>query len=237
MIVALLSRALHPVSGRPCPSPLDTRAVRLGLGLGPVIGLHAGPADEAIGDYLGHGLDLVRRLDLPAGTDPLPALAADLAAAAPMLILAGQRAQGGEDSGQLPYLLAARLGLPLVAGATAIARDGAAWTVEQALPRGARRRTTLAGPLVVTIHPAAPAGLPFAAGARRRGRVETIATAISPPTPPPEPEPAEHPYRRRPRLITAATAGERRLLIQPPATEAAAAILAQLTAWGLILKP
>lgn len=233
-ITVLLSRGLHPVSGRPRPAPLDAAAIRLGLGLGPVCGLHAGPEDPALRDYLGHGLDLLRRLDLPAEADPLPALAAYLAAAlaagtGTRLILAGKRAEGGEDSGQLPYLLAARLGLPIIADAVALRVAGTGMVIEQALPRGARRRIALAGPAVVTVHPAAPPALPFAAGALRRGRVEVLAAGAAPAAPPL----TEAPYRRRPRLMANATAAERQLLIQPGPEQAAAAILAHLTKLGL----
>ena len=235
-IIVLLSRGLHPASGRPRSAPLDASAIRLGLGLGlglgPVSGLHAGPGDPALDDYLGHGLDLIRRLDLPAGADPLAALADHLGAAllsGTRLILAGKRAEGGEDSGQLPYLLAARLGLPIIADAVTLRPDGGGITIEQAQPRGTRRRIGVTGPAVVTVHPAAPPALPYAAGALRRGQVEIIAAAATMAIPPV----TEAPYRRRPRLMANATAAERQLLVQPAPEQAAAAILAHLSKLGL----
>ena len=77
---------------------------------------------------------------------------------------------------------------------------------DQTLGRGARRRVRLRGPVLATIHPDAPAPLPFAYGQARRGVIETVAgdpAAAAAPVPVFE----ERPYRRRPKLVKGAPSG------------------------------
>ncbi|MGN5927377.1 electron transfer flavoprotein subunit beta, partial [Pseudomonas aeruginosa] len=70
-----------------------------------------------------------------------PALAEHLRDSRAQLVLTRSKAQTGEGSGMLPFLLAARLGWPLVVGLAEVEKvdDGCA-QVLQALPRGQRRR-------------------------------------------------------------------------------------------------
>ncbi|MFA5121741.1 electron transfer flavoprotein subunit beta [Zavarzinia sp.] len=227
-ITVLLSRGIHPVSGRACPATLDAQAISLALGLGVVEGLHAGAAEAAIADYLGHGLPALTHLVLPETADPLPALTGHLRAARQDLILAGRQSQGGEETGLLPYRLAQALDLPMVADAVGLAIEGDVLTVDQALPRGARRRLRLKLPCLVTVHPAAPPPLPFALGQRRRGRLARLEAEGMPVVPL-----EEVPYRPRPKLMVAAQAAERRLMLHPSPAEAATAILDHLRGLGL----
>ncbi len=249
--VVLLSAGLHPVSGRTAPVPVEAQAVRLALALGAdVTGLHAG-AEEPVRDHLGRGLEEIALVPLRTGNDPVPVLAEALRAAAPDLILTGRRGAGGTDSGLLPYRLAHVLSRPIVADAAALSRDGDLLAVEQALPRGMRRRVRVRLPCVVTVHPAAPPPLPFSFAAARRGRV-TRHTGVAGPVPVSE-DLDERPYRRRPRLLGAAPGGsaaERlraatapalgaasgggQLLVNPPPEVAAAEILAFLRRVGVL---
>ncbi len=227
-ITVLLSRGIHPVSGRACPATLDAQAIRLALGRGVVEGLHAGAEEGAIADYLGHGLPALSHLVMAETADPLAALTDHLRAARPDLILAGRQSQGGEETGLLPYRLAATLNLPIVADAIALAIEGDVLAVDQALPRGARRRLRLRLPCMVTVHPAAPPPLPFALGPRRRGRLARLAAEGIPAVPLDEVA-----YRPRPKLMVAAQAAERRLMLHPAPAEAAATILEHLRGLGL----
>lgn len=118
-IVALVSIGAHPASGRPRRAEQDARAVELGLRLsGPRLQvLHAGdPHAEALRGYLGMGLERLSVLEQPAGADALPALAEHLRDSRAQLVLTGSQAETGEGSGMLPFLLAERLGWPLVVG-------------------------------------------------------------------------------------------------------------------------
>jgi electron transfer flavoprotein alpha subunit len=258
----LLSAGRHPVSGRPAPVRAEAQATALALAIGAdVRGLHAGGDGAAVADHLGHGLGTIEVAASPADADPLPALVAALARQPADLVLMGRRGVGGDDSGQLPYRLAAALGLPMVADAVALAREPGrpdVLVVDQALPRGARRRVRVTLPAVVTIHPAAPSPRPFAFAAVRRGRLVPVeaGTAAAPPVALPAgaaPCLEERPWRRRPRLIagtsTAGTAAERlkaatevaggggRLLVDPTPAEAAREILAFLRGIGVVARP
>ncbi|MDF2996021.1 MAG: electron transfer flavoprotein subunit beta [Xanthobacteraceae bacterium] len=250
-ISVLLSGGRHPVSGRACPVPVELQAIRLARSLpADIAGLHAGPDASAVHDALGHGLPRISHIVLPEGSDPLDSLAAVLGADTPDLILAGRSGQGGEDSGLLPYVLASRLGNPIVADAVALHEGGdGTLIVEQALPKGARRRVTVRLPAFVTVHPAAPAPLPFAYGAARRGTVETRAGIAAPLA---ARAIEERAYRKRPKLIakaaasasaadrlraaTEAASGGGRLLVEPTPDEAAREIIAFLREIGVLRR-
>ncbi len=242
-ILVLLSAGRHSASGAPRPVPVELQAIALGLALagdqgGSVSGLHAGMVDPSVADALGHGLDEITILRIGAEDDPLPALAAEIAARAPDLVLAGWRGLGGSDSGLLPYRLARACGWPIAADAVSIAPQGEGLGVVQFLKRGRRRRLALMIPAVVTVHEAAPPARNFIYRARLTGTIEEKpgSGAAAKWT-----EIEARPYRPRPRLIGEGSAGgsaeERmraatetrsvggRLMVHPEPDEAAAAIL------------
>ncbi|MEE7459644.1 electron transfer flavoprotein subunit beta [Methylorubrum populi] len=251
-IAVLLSAGLHPVSGASVLPRVEAQAIRMAAGLGEAVGLHAGPDAAALAEALGQGLARIEHVGIAAGDDPVPALAARLAETGPDLILAGRRSQGGDESGLVPYALARALSIPLVPDVVAAAREAeGSLRLDQSLGRGALRRVSVRGPVVVTCHPDAPAPLAYAFGRARRGSVATLAAtpaAIAAPTVAVE----ERPYRRRPKIVKGAPAGgsaaERlkaatgeggsaasgRLLIQPDPEEAAREILAYLRQIGVL---
>lgn len=257
-VAVLLSAGRHPVSGRPRRAPADARALDLALRLpaGRRLALHAGdPETPALRDYLGMGLERLTVLRTAAGHDPLEPLAAHLAAFLyprrdGVLILAGSRAEGGEDSGMLPYLLAGALDMAIVADAVDVGVDPASGTAEvvQALPRGRRRAVRVALPAVIAVHTAAPPPRPVAFGPARRGIVEALDAAALPD------EAlagyAVRPWRPRPRRLavapaggsaldrlraaTEAKAGQGRLLVGVSPEEAARAIYETLEERGML---
>ncbi|AWN48707.1 electron transfer flavoprotein subunit beta [Methylobacterium terrae] len=220
-IAVLLSAGRHPVSGAAVLPRLEAQAIRIAAGLGEAYGLHAGPDAAAIADALGQGLGRIAHIALPEGVDPVPALAARLAAAAPDLVLAGRRGQGGDESGFVPYALAAALDRPLVPDVLAVARGDAAGTLrlDQSLGRGALRRVVVRGPVIATVHPDAPAPLAYAFGQARRGSIDpcglidpcgssdSLGTAGADAAAAPAVPVEERPYRRRPKLVKGAPAG------------------------------
>lgn len=251
-IAVLLSAGRHPVSGKPAPVQVELQAIRLAASVGAeVTGLHAGPDAAPLTDTLGYGLPRLVHYRLDAGDDPMASLAAALRDGAYDLILAGRAGQGGEDSGLLPYALARALGRPLVADATALGEGPQPCTLnlEQALPRGARRRLVVRLPALVTVHSAAPAPAPFAYAAVRRGSVETRPGIACPRG---ESALEERTYRPRPKMIAKAAAGataaERlkaatqsangggRLLVDPAPEDAAREILAHLREIGVLRR-
>lgn len=254
-IAVLLSAGRHPVSGAAVLPRLEAQAIRIAAGLGRAYGLHAGPDVAAVADALGQGLGCIEHVALSEGADPVPALAARLAATAPDLVVAGRRSQGGDESGIVPYALAAALGRPLIPDVVSVAPGAEAGTLclDQSLGRGALRRVVVRGPVVATVHPDAPPPLAYAFGLARRGSIESLGPIDPAAT---DPAPAipveERPYRRRPKLVkgapTGGSAAERlkaatgesgaaasgRLLVDPDPDEAAREILAYLRGIGVV---
>jgi electron transfer flavoprotein alpha subunit len=176
-VAVLLSVGRHPASGRARRSPLDARALEMALGLpgAEVHAIHAGdPAEPALRDYLGMGLERLAVLSIPHGGDPVPALAAHLEALAPDVVLCGNRAEGGEDSGMLPYLLAQALGFAMVADVAAIHIDAGEASLIQARPRGRRRLIETPLPVIAAVSAAAPAPRQSAFARARRGVIEAL---------------------------------------------------------------
>jgi electron transfer flavoprotein beta subunit len=184
-VAVLLSVGRHPASGRTRRAPLDARALELALRLGgaEVHAVHAGdPAEPALRDYLGMGLARLTVLAVPEGGDPVPALAVHLRGFGPDLVLAGRCAEGGEDSGTVPYLIAERLGCALVPDVAGVTLAEGRAELIQALPRGRRQAVEARPPVLATVHPAAPEPRPSAFARARRGVIETIAAEAPPDT-------------------------------------------------------
>jgi N,N-dimethylglycine/sarcosine catabolism electron transfer flavoprotein subunit beta len=175
-VAVLLSVGRHPASGRARRSPLDARALELALSLpgAEIHAVHAGDSGEAaLRDYLGMGLARLAVLATPTASDPVPALIAHLKALGPDIILAGARAEGGEDSGMVPYLVGQALGHAIVADVAAMSIAGKA-SVTQALPRGRRRLIEARLPVVAIVNAAAPPPRQSAFGRARRGIIDTV---------------------------------------------------------------
>lgn len=175
-IITLVSVGAHPTSGRARRAEQDARAVELGLRL---VGerlqlLHAGdPNEEALRAYLGMGLAEIAVLEQPPQADALPVLADYLREAGAQLVLTGSQAETGEGSGMLPFLLAERLGWPLVVGLAAVEKvENGVAQVLQALPRGQRRRLKVRLPFLASVDNAAPAARQSAFGPARRGQLQ-----------------------------------------------------------------
>ncbi len=172
-IISLVSIGAHPTSGRARRAEQDARAVELGLQLAGdnLQVLHAGNAEEpALRAYLGMGLNELHVLEQPEGADALVALTDYLQDSAAQVVLAGSQAETGEGSGMLPFLLAERLGWPLVTGLAEVEslNNGTA-LVLQALPRGQRRRLKVRLPFLATVDNAAPKPRQSAFGPAQRG--------------------------------------------------------------------
>ncbi|PBP91727.1 electron transfer flavoprotein subunit beta [Pseudomonas congelans] len=172
-IISLVSIGAHPTSGRARRAEQDARAVELGLQLAGdnLQVLHAGNAEEpALRAYLGMGLNELHVLEQPEGADALVALTDYLRDSAAQVVLAGSQAETGEGSGMLPFLLAERLGWPLVTGLAEVEslNNGTA-LVLQALPRGQRRRLKVRLPFLATVDNAAPKPRQSAFGPAQRG--------------------------------------------------------------------
>jgi electron transfer flavoprotein beta subunit len=118
-------------------------------------------------------------LEQPEGADALPALTEYLRDAGAQVVLTGSQAETGEGSGMLPFLLAEKLGWPLIVGLAEVEsiENGTA-QVLQALPRGQRRRLKVRLPLLATVDNAAPKPRQSAFGPARRGVLAARNVAI-----------------------------------------------------------
>ncbi|MFT5720089.1 MAG: electron transfer flavoprotein beta subunit [Motiliproteus sp.] len=164
-IVSLVSIGKHPTSGRARRAEQDGRAVELGMMLADASGdkhrltvIHAGDGQQpALRSYAGMGLESVRVLQMQESADAVKPLSDYLHKQAPDIILTGVRAENGESSGMLPYLLAEALGWPLVPRIANILsiNDGVA-EILQALPRGQRRALAVRLPFIASVDNAAP---------------------------------------------------------------------------------
>ena len=176
-IAVLVSAGQHPVSGEPRHCHNDSLALALGLNLASKVKvLHAGtPSNSAFQDYFALG---ATQIDvIPNSGDIIENLAAHLTDA--NLILTGTRAENGEDSGLLPYLLAAKLGLPLVADALTITPRNnqlqeKKLEILQFLPKGQRRRVLVSLPAVVAVHPSAALALHFIHARKNLGSINIL---------------------------------------------------------------
>jgi electron transfer flavoprotein beta subunit len=249
-IAVLLSIGWHPASGRARPAEADARALELALRLGPghrIHAIHAGdPGESILRDYLGMGLTELTVLRQPAGVDVLPAILAHLERLKPALLLTGPSAEHGQGSGMLPYLLARHLGACLLPAIAEASLDGPRVEALQALPRGGRRRLGASLPCLLIADRAAPAPRQSAFAKARRGRIQIVEATPGRPEIPTGREIASRPRPRRLKIMTGGSAAERlraatefqagrgRLMVDPPAEEAARAIYDYLRAEGII---
>jgi len=180
-VTTLVSIGEHPLSGRPRRAEQDARAIELGLKLvkdklntlyvGPA---HNGETTDVLRNYLGMGLAKIDIIDAPQHTDVVTTLLENFSANKADIILTGGRAENGESSGMLPYLLAEQLNMAIVASITEIVSidtlSGQA-EVLQALPRGQRRKIKVRLPFIATVDMAAAPPRQSAYGWAMRGEL------------------------------------------------------------------
>ncbi|KXU82088.1 drug:proton antiporter [Paraburkholderia monticola] len=180
-IAVLVSVGRHPVSGVARYSRNDAAALTLALSLARTNGatldvLHAGdPSNAALKEYLALGARSVEVLEMPPEADPAPPLAARLRGYE--LVLTGTCAEGGFDSGMLPYRVAHALAVPLVGAAVELALHDGCAQVRQFMPKGVRRRVEVRLPALIAVHPLANAATSYAYARLREG---TIGCAAAP---------------------------------------------------------
>lgn len=178
-VSVLVSIGRHPLTARTRRADQDARAVEMALSLdnAAVSLLHAGQHEsdheDALRGYMGMGVDSIELIEQAQNADVVPALSDALRQSAPQLILTGSRAETGEASGVLPYLLAEALGWPIITSLAAVEKveQGVA-TVLQALPRGKRRRLRIRLPAIATVDSSAPVARQSAFGPAKRGELD-----------------------------------------------------------------
>lgn len=190
-VAVLLSVGQHPVTARPRRADQDARALELALQLGNVeitplhVGLMNQQNEAALRSYLGMGIRQIRLIEpkatsLQESPDILFSLEQGVRDSGANIVLCGSRAETGESSGLVPYLLAKKLGWPIVSGLVSIEKieQGSA-TLLQALPRGQRRKLKVSLPAVLTVDPAAATARQSAFGPAQRGSITTHSPSTS----------------------------------------------------------
>ena len=180
-IAALVSIGQHPNNGAARHCRNDSLAMTIGLNLAEATTtkmqiLHAGkPDNSALQDYLALGAQQIEVIETES--DIVENIAANLENTD--LILTGSLAESGDTSGLLPYLLAAKLNLPLVANALEIRPVADGIEILQFLPKGKRRLVQVKLPAVVVVHPLADVDLHYAFAQKITGKIVSL-PAIQP---------------------------------------------------------
>ena len=175
-IAALVSTAKHPSSGAARHCRNDSLAMTIGLNLAESESaqmqvLHAGDAENAaLADYLALGAQQIEVIETEDNI--IENLAENLKNID--LILTGSRAESVPASGLLPYLLSAKLNLPLVANALEIRALDDSLEILQFLPKGKRRLVSVQLPAVVVVHPLAAVDLHYAFAKQIAGEIVTL---------------------------------------------------------------
>ncbi|MBC7755164.1 MAG: electron transfer flavoprotein subunit beta/FixA family protein [Bdellovibrio sp.] len=174
-IAVLVSAGKHPVSGQPRHCRNDSLALQMGLNLAnDILVLHAGESENpALQDYLALGAPQINVI--PTTDNIVNNLATQLTNTD--LILSGTRAENGDDSGLLPYLLATKLNLALVADVVEIKAYENKIEILQFLPKGRRRRVTVCLPALVVVHPSAAVTLNFIHARQNLGSISTLSAS------------------------------------------------------------
>lgn len=169
-VAVLVSSGRHPVSGRARASPGDVAALDIARRLGGNLDVfHCGSGDDpALQDYLAYG---AARIAIVGGRgDPIEALADRLD---PFdVVVTGSRAERGECSGLLPYMLANRLHRSIVGNVLDAKVESGEAIVRQFLPKGKRRRIAVGLPTVLAVHPLAPVATRYAHVSKVHGRID-----------------------------------------------------------------
>jgi len=177
-VVSLVSVGRHPQSGRSRRADQDGRAVELGLQLAgnQLSVVHAGdPKEPVLRQYAGMGLDAVTVLQQKSYSDALPIIGNFLTENNAHVVLMGIRAESGESSGMLPYLLAEKLGWPILSRVADILRvENGKAEVLLALPRGQRRAVTVTLPFIATVDNAAKDARQTAYGPGLRASIKVL---------------------------------------------------------------
>ncbi|AJQ93489.1 electron transfer flavoprotein subunit beta [Gynuella sunshinyii] len=177
-ITTLVSIGQHPRSCREMRADQDARAIELGLTLSPVelTLVHAGTAQSpALRMYLGMGLQTLKVIRQTEQADIIPALVSWLQQSDSHIILTGVRAERGEASGLVPYLISEQLGWPLISHIVAIEMTSQTEArILQALPHGQRRAISVKLPFIATVDSSAPKPRQSAFGPGQRAIIDIL---------------------------------------------------------------
>ncbi len=173
----LVSVGVHPISGAARYCRNDALGLAMGLQLAKTKSaqldvFHAGENDAVLEEYLALGAACVKVIPCRDG-NAVQSLAENLGNCD--LIITGTCAESNANTGLLPYSLAEKLGLRIIANVLEIKSVENALEVLQFLPKGKRRRILVQLPVVVIVHPLAAMTLNYAHARKSTGKIEILA--------------------------------------------------------------
>lgn len=251
-------------------NPADAAALELALQLrgdaGHVLACTVGPAraEAVLREALAAGADQVLHLWSAGWTETNPALTAKLLAAAlqggnlPDLLLCGTRSSD-RGSGQVPALLGAHLGWPVVVDVTRCEVRGQVVQVQQRADRGARAAGEVRLPAILAVEAGVArlrhASLPGIMAAKRATIPMSepadlqltasdlhfpapVVRAVTPPRPRPRtiftPDTSSSPHERISQILSAGVTRKTGQILEGPPEQMAAAIITFLRERGLL---
>lgn len=180
-VMVLVSVGQHPLSGRPRRAERDAKALEMALEMGenPTVVLAGDPDSAAVREYLGMGLHKLNVLKQPEQADTSAALCDFVKSEQPSLVFCGARAEQGESSGMVPYLVAKAINAAVVPEVVAVlSRSEDAVEVLQALAGGQRRKLRATLPAVLIASKSAPDARQSAFTKARDGLVNVLEAAV-----------------------------------------------------------
>ncbi|MGF1769668.1 electron transfer flavoprotein subunit beta [Enterovibrio makurazakiensis] len=179
-IMVLVSCGHHPLSGRERRAERDAKALEIALQhtASPRVVFAGAPECSALRDYLGMGVPEIDVLAQTSEADVSVALASYVHQKSPRLVLCGHRAEQGESSGMVPYLVGKRLNAAVVPDVVDIlAQDAESVEVLQALAGGQRRRLHVKLPAVLVASASAAVARQSAFTKARDGVIHSLSVA------------------------------------------------------------
>ncbi len=167
----LLSTSLHPVSRQFSCNHKELAAWQLAqqVDKNPTA-VHVGTID-AMKPYLGFGITDIKILD----STKVDASLLDFFTQNPQdIIFTSSRAQGGLDTGMLPYLLSKYLNMGLISSVLSIDKIGIELHITQDLGRGKRRQVIVATPVVIVVADSLKHSLTYSHANSLQGRTTKI---------------------------------------------------------------
>lgn len=178
-VTVFVSVARHPKSGRTMLAPNDAKALAVAKRLvdQPTV-VHVGPKEHewTLRQYLGLGFETIELIQ-PNGDQDVSALISGYLQQNPCdLAVFGERAQGMEDTGLVPYLCAQATDMPMIDQVLSIAGG----EITQFQPKGKRRVMPLPANALITVSENAPLELEYVARRARNGVIKQVSTTATP---------------------------------------------------------
>ncbi|KXF82603.1 electron transfer flavoprotein subunit beta [Enterovibrio coralii] len=158
--LVLVSEGLHPLSSRARRAEGDARALEMALQQDDSLEVvFAGDASSAaLREYLGMGLKKLNVLSVSDNADYAKALSVYAKQGQFSVILCGARAEHGESSGMVPYIVGEAVGAAIVPEVVGVLTQSDSHVeVLQALAGGQRRKLRVSLPAVLIASASAPA--------------------------------------------------------------------------------